>query len=133
MDELEKLRKERMQKLLERNNDKGVIMDKPMELTDGNFKETVKNNQLVVVDFWAGWCMPCKMIAPVIDELAKDYAGRILFGKLNVDANRQVPGQFNVMSIPTLLVFKNGELVDQITGAQPGQTLEPLITRHLDA
>ena len=105
--------------------------DKPIDVTDETFKETIQNNSLVVVDCWATWCAPCHMVAPVIKELAKDYAGKILFGKLNVDENRTIATQYQIMSIPTLLVFKNGKLVDRIIGAMPRHMLEPKITIHL--
>ncbi|TET21064.1 thioredoxin [Candidatus Bathyarchaeota archaeon] len=105
--------------------------DKPIEVTDVTFKETIQNHSLVVVDCWAAWCAPCRMVAPIIDEMARDYAGKILFGKLNVDENRQVATQYEIMSIPTLLVFKNGQLVDRVVGAMPRQMLEPKITRYL--
>ncbi|MCW4036875.1 MAG: thioredoxin [Candidatus Bathyarchaeota archaeon] len=103
----------------------------PVDLTDGTFGDFVQGNPFVVVDCWAPWCGPCRMVSPVVEELARDYAGRIIFGKLNVDENRGVAGRFGVMSIPTLLVFKGGRLVDRIVGAMPRRALEPKITRHL--
>jgi thioredoxin 1 len=105
--------------------------NKPIEVTDATFAETIQSHPLVVVDCWASWCAPCRMVAPILDELAKDYAGKILFGKLNVDENRKISMQYAVMSIPTLLVFKSGRLVDQIVGAMPRNMLEPKITRYL--
>ena len=86
---------------------------------------------IVVVDCWAPWCGPCHMIAPVIAELAKDYQGKIVFGKLDVDENKEKAMEYGIMSIPALLVFKNSELVDKIIGAQPRKTLEPKITKYL--
>ncbi len=87
--------------------------------TDQNFKEQVLDSKLpVVVDFWAPWCGPCKMVSPTIDELAKEYEGKMVVGKMNVDENQQISGQFNVMSIPTVMVFKNGQPVKSIIGAQ---------------
>jgi len=107
------------------------ISNKPIEVTDATFKETIQKYSLVVIDCWAPWCGPCDMIGPIIEKMASDYAGKILFGKLNVDENREVTIQYQLMSIPTLLVFKNGELVDRIVGAMPRQMLEPKITRYL--
>lgn len=104
---------------------------KPIKLTDETFQEAVHNHSLVVVDCWAPWCAPCRMVAPILEEMAKDYVGRILFGKLNVDENRRTATQYQIRSIPALLVFKNGELVDRIVGAMPRKVLEPKITRHL--
>jgi thioredoxin 1 len=87
--------------------------------TDQNFKEQVLESKLpVVVDFWAPWCGPCKFVSPTIDELAKDYAGKIVIGKMNTDENAQIPGQYNIMSIPTVMLFKNGQPVKAIIGAQ---------------
>ena len=107
------------------------VLNKPVKVTDTTFKETIRNHSIVVVDCWAPWCAPCRMVAPIIDELAVDYAGKILFGKLNIDENRAVAIEYQIMSIPTLLVFKNGKLVDRIIGAQPRQMLEPKLSRHL--
>jgi thioredoxin 1 len=103
----------------------------PVEVTDGTFEEVVRRYPVVVVDCWAEWCAPCRMVAPVIEELARDYRGRILFGKLNVDSNVRTAQQYGIMSIPTLLVFKNGHLADQLVGAMPRTMLEPQIAKHL--
>lgn len=110
---------------------KGSAPAKPIELSKTKFEEITQKHPLVVVDCWAAWCPPCSMIAPIIDEMAREHAGRIVFGKLNVDENREIAGQFEIMSIPTLLVFKNGKLVDRIVGAMPKKVLEPKIKRHL--
>jgi len=88
-------------------------------LTDQNFDEEVlKSNIPVMVDFWAAWCQPCKMVSPIIDELAKEYEGKVKIGKLNVDEN-SVAGNYNVMSIPTLMIFKDGKPVKSVIGAKP--------------
>jgi len=110
---------------------KKVIFDKPVEVTDKTFNETIRNNQLVVVDCWAPWCGPCQVVAPIIEELARQYAGKVLFGKLNVDENPFIAMRYGIMSIPTLLFFKNGELVDRIVGAIPKQMLEQKIKSFL--
>ena len=103
-----------------------------LDFSDADFDEQVLKNDLpVLVDFWAPWCGPCQMVTPVIEELAKDYTGKIVFGKLNTDENRMSAEKYNIMSIPTLLVFKNGNLVDQVVGAMPRQELEPKITKLL--
>ncbi|MDG6220794.1 MAG: thioredoxin [Candidatus Thermoplasmatota archaeon] len=83
------------------------------------------------MDCWASWCGPCMKLAPTIDELAQEYSGRVLFGKLNVDENRAVPSSFGVMSIPTLLVFKDGKLVDRLVGALPKQMIEEKLKPHI--
>ena len=103
----------------------------PVEVTDGTFEEVIGRYPVVVVDCWAEWCAPCRMVAPVVEELAQDYRGRILFGKLNVDSNVRTAQQYGIMSIPTLLVFKNGHLADQLVGAMPRNMLEPQIAKHL--
>ena len=96
-----------------------------LEITDSNFDELVlKSDKPGVVDFWAEWCGPCKMIGPLIDEMSKDYEGKALVGKVNVDQNANVSAQFGVRSIPTVLFIKNGEVVDKSVGAVPKATLD---------
>jgi thioredoxin 1 len=130
-EELEKIKQRKMRELAIRNSGtEKPTSNKPIEINDATFEEVIKN-PLVVVDCWAPWCGPCRMVAPVVEEMARDYAGKILFGKLNVDENQKVPAQHQIMSIPTLLVFKEGKLVDRIVGAMPRQMLEPKITKHL--
>lgn len=98
-------------------------MGKTIELTDANFDQVVNSEQPVLVDFWAEWCGPCKMIGPVVEELAGDYAGKAVVAKLNVDENPQTTAKFGVRSIPTLLVFKKGQIVDKQIGAVPKSVL----------
>ena len=108
-----------------------TALTKPLDVTDATFSETVQSHPLVVIDCWAAWCAPCHMVAPIVEELTRDYSGKIFFGKLNVDENQTVPIQYQIMSIPTLLVFKNGKLIDRIIGAMSKQMFESRITRHL--
>ena len=131
-DELERMKRKKLREMLRKTEEKEKpIPSKPVKLTDNTFGSIIKENQLVVVDCWAPWCGPCHMVSPIIEELAREYTGEILFGKLNVDENRNVATQYQLMSIPTMLVFKNGELVDRIVGAMPKKMLEPRITRHM--
>ena len=131
--ELEKIRQKKMQELMRgmSGEEKTRWPDEPINITDETFQETVQKYPLVVIDCWAPWCGPCRMVAPVIEEMANDYAGKIVFGKLIVDENKQTAMKYGIMSIPTLLIFKKGELVDQIAGAMPRQMLEPEITKYL--
>ncbi|MGD0331096.1 MAG: thioredoxin [Nitrososphaeria archaeon] len=131
--ELERIKQAKLREKMKRlaSEKQGTSLNEPVEMTDATFKEMIQNHSLVVVDCWAPWCGPCQMVAPVIKELARDYAGKILFGKLNVDNNQEVSTQYEIMSIPTLLVFKNGKLVDTIIGAAPRQMLEPKIRSYL--
>ncbi len=108
------------------------LRGEPIVLTDQTFEETVSRLPIMVVDFWATWCGPCRMVAPVIEQLAKEYAGRVAFGKLNVDENPMVSNAFQIQSIPSLLVFKNGKLVDGLVGAAPKQLIESRFKPYLN-
>jgi len=95
-------------------------MSKPVAISDDSFEqEVLKSDTPVVVDFWAAWCGPCKMIAPILEEIAQEYDGKLKVAKLDVDANTKVASQYKIMSIPSLLFFKGGELVEQVVGALP--------------
>ena len=95
-----------------------------IEFTDQNFQEEVKNSQIpVLVDFWAPWCGPCQMMGPVIDELSKEFEGKMKVGKLNVDENPSVAGEYEILSIPTIKIFKGDTVLDEMTGLQPKEVL----------
>src|SRR2546425_4303462 len=104
---------------------------KPIILSDATFSSEISKYPLMVVDFWAAWCGPCRTVAPIIEQLAKEYAGRVAFGKLNVDENPLTSGEFEVQSVPTLLIFRNGEAVDGIVWAVPKYQIETRIKDHL--
>jgi thioredoxin 1 len=106
---------------------------KPMELTETTFEqEVLKASMPVLVDFWAAWCGPCKMIAPIVEELATEYDGKLKIGKVDVDNNQKIAMQYGIRSIPTLLVFKGGKVVEQIVGAAPKKTLVEKLSKHLN-
>jgi len=121
MDELEILRKKKLEELRKKymKGEKLEMPDEPLEINDANFEEIVMKHKNIVIDCWAPWCGPCLMVAPVIEELAKELKGKVVFGKINVDENQRTAMRFNIMSIPTILIFKDGKLVDRIIGAIP--------------
>ena len=105
---------------------------KPTEVTDGNFGNEIEGSEgLAMVDFWAAWCGPCRMVAPVVEQLATEYEGRMKVGKLDVDANQQTAMRYNIRSIPSILFFKDGKHVDTVVGAVPKPMLERKIEEHL--
>jgi thioredoxin 1 len=103
-----------------------------VEVTDQNFQEVTGAAGLSMVDFWAVWCGPCRVVAPIVEQLADEYAGKVTVGKLDVDNNQRTATQFNVRSIPTILFFKEGKMVDQVIGAVPRAALESKIKQHLN-
>ena len=110
-----------------------MASDEILELTDANFDEEVQRSRgPLLVDFWAAWCPPCRRIAPALEELAVELAGRARVGKVDVDANGDVASRFGVRSIPTLIVFKKGRVVDQVIGAAPKEQLRDLVEKHID-
>ena len=104
---------------------------KPIILSDTTFSSEISKHPLMVVDFWAAWCGPCRMVAPIVEQLAKEYAGRVAFGKLNVDENPLTSNEFQVQNIPTLLIFRDGQPVDGIIGAAPKYQIESKLKAQL--
>ena len=126
---IEELRKKKMEELKKQLMYRGRNMseempDTPLEVTDADFDDAVKKYNTVVIDCWAPWCGPCRMVGPIIEELAREMQGKIVFGKLNVDENPSVSMKHQIMSIPTMLIFKNGNLIDKLIGAMPKDMLK---------
>jgi len=136
--EIERIRANKMRELeeqLKTTKEGGAqaqaVIDHPVEITDRTFVAFVKQHPLVVVDCWAPWCGPCRMVAPILEQLAKEYAGKVVFGKLNVDENPRIATEYAIMAIPTLFIFKNGEPVDVIQGAMPKPHFEAKLKEWL--
>jgi thioredoxin 1 len=134
-DELEAIKQKKMAELQKAAAAKEALMSitQPVHLTDANFSSEVAKYQIMLVDFWAPWCGPCRMVGPVIDQLAKEYSGKVVFGKLNVDESLRVAGAFGVQSIPTMIIFKNGKAVDVMIGAMPKGAIEAKLKQQLSA
>lgn len=136
MDTLEEIKKKKLQELQKQYMNRGKTMEKkwpdtPIHLMDADIDEHIRKYPTIVIDCWAPWCGPCRMIGPIIEELAKEMQGKITFGKLNVDENPQTSMKYGIMSIPTMLVFKNGQLVDRVVGAMPKEMLLQKLKPHL--
>lgn len=133
-EELEEIRRrklEELKKTMIQEDTTKEMPNGPVVVTDATFDETINKYPVVAVDCWAIWCAPCIAMEPVIEELAKNYHGKVVFGKLNVDENPLTATKFGIMAIPTLLVFQNGNLVEQVRGAMPGPMLQPTIDKYV--
>jgi thioredoxin 1 len=134
-DELEEIKRRKLEQLKTKymkggkNNMSENMPDKPIHIDDSNIDSTVKKYPVMVVDCWAPWCGPCRMVGPVVEELARQMKGKVVFGKLNVDENRGISMKYGIMSIPTLLMFKNGKLIDTFIGAMP----EPILKAKIES
>ena len=132
LEEIRKKKKVEMMKAMSTGQPGGNgYPEAPVTVTDSSFEEFVKKYPNVVVDCWAPWCGPCRMLSPTIEALSKDLKGEVVFGKLNTDENIGTAGKFRIMSIPTMLFFKNGKLVDKTVGALPRQMIEAQVKKSL--
>jgi|YelNatPaOPRAMG01_1025707.scaffolds.fasta_scaffold02171_7 thioredoxin 1 len=131
-DELKRIKERKLRELMKEVKEKNRLSGQVIHLTDSNFNDVINKNRLVLVDFYADWCMPCRMMAPVVEELAKELAGKVLVGKINVDENPATADRFQVFSIPTLVIIKSGREVDRIIGFIPKSQVEARIKRHLE-
>ena len=127
--EQERIREKKLVELKQKNQEMDQV---PVHVTDSNFNEITRKHPLVLIDFWAAWCGPCQALTPTIKELAREYAGKILVGKLNVDENPQTAECFQVFSIPTMLIMKNGEEIDRIVGCVQKKYIEAALRKHLE-
>ena len=135
MDERDEIRKKKMEKMMSDMNkptEPGITYpDKPVVVTDSTVDSAASQYPIFILDCWAEWCGPCRMIAPVLEEMARELKGKAVFGKLNVDENMQTANKYRISAIPTLLIFKNGKLVDRQVGALPKATLAGKIQKYL--
>ncbi len=132
-DELEAIKHKKLAELQKEAATKAVMssITEPIVLTDSNFGSEVAKYPVMLVDFWAPWCGPCRMVSPIIEQLAKEYSGKIAFGKVNVDDNQRIAASFGIQSIPTLILFKDGKAVDIIVGAMPKAQIEMKLKQQL--
>jgi thioredoxin 1 len=130
-EELRRIREKKLRELKRLKEKKREMYVKPVHVTDSNLNEMVSKNSLVLIDCWAPWCGPCVVVSPIVEELAKEYAGKVFVGKLNVDENPGTAGSFQIFGIPTLLLFKDGREVDRIVGLVPKDHIEARLKKHL--
>ena len=132
-DELEAIKQKKLAELQRVASARATMagLVEPVVLTDSNFASEVAKYPIMLVDFWAPWCGPCRMVGPIVEQLAREYSGRVAFGKLNVDDNQMVAGSFGIQSSPTMMILKAGKVVDVIVGALPKAQIEMKLKQHL--
>jgi len=128
---IEEIKKKKMEKIMKKTNERveDEYPDKPVVVDEKNFDEFISKYPNVMVDCWAEWCGPCRMVAPVVEDLAKEYQGKVVFGKLNTDENNRLAMKFGIMAIPTFIFFKNGKKVDMMVGAVPKEAFDQKIRK----
>ncbi len=133
-EELRVINEKRMKKLQQIVNEKELLKNikEPLKLDDSNFASTINKYPLLLVDFWAPWCGPCRMMSPIIDQVGKEYIGKLVVGKVNVDENPHISGQFGISSIPTLILFKRGQVVNNIIGSVSKGRIDEMVRMHLE-
>ena len=133
-EELRVINEKRMKKLQQIVNEKELLKNikEPLNLDDSNFDPTINKYPLLLVDFWAPWCGPCRMMSPIIDQVGKEYIGKLVVGKVNVDENPHISGQFGISSIPTLILFKRGQAVNNIIGSVSKGRIDEMVRMHLE-
>ena len=133
-EELRIINEKRMKKLQQIVNEKELLKNitDPIELDDSDFTESINKFPLLLVDFWAPWCGPCRMMSPVIDQVGKEYQGKLVVGKVNVDENPSISRQFGISSIPTLILFKKGQAVNNIIGSVSKSRIDEMVRMHLE-
>jgi thioredoxin 1 len=132
-DELEAIKHKKLAELQKEAASKAMMssITEPIVLTDSNFASEVTKYPIMLVDFWAPWCGPCRMVSPIIEQLSREYSGRVAFGKVNVDENQRIAASFGIQSIPTLMIFKGSKAVDVIMGAVPKAQIEMKLKQQL--
>jgi thioredoxin 1 len=130
-EKLKHIREKKLREIIELREKKRGMGTEPVHVTDSNFNEIITKNSLALIDCWAAWCGPCLALAPTIEELAEEYAGKILIGKLNVDENPSTAERFQIFSIPTILIMKDGREVDRIVGLVPKKYIDAALRKHL--
>jgi thioredoxin 1 len=133
-EELRIINEKRMKKLQQIVNEKELLKNikEPLNLDDSNFAQTIDKYPLLLVDFWAPWCGPCRMMSPIIDQVGKEYIGKLVVGKVNVDENPNISGQFGISRIPTLILFKRGQAVNNIIGSVSKSRIDEMVRMHLE-
>ena len=135
MDELDEIKKKKMEKMMKDMNKPPApsieLPDKPVIVTDATIDSMTSAYPLFILDCWAEWCGPCRMIGPIIEQLAAEMKGRAVFGKLNVDQNMQTANKYRISAIPTLMIFKDGKLIDKLVGAYPKPALTAKLQKYL--